>query len=136
MYEDVCVVCAGIWLGGGGGAWRAGRDEERARTPDSDSEGGPLARQVRTTRALLGIFHAHSDFLAERLSALLEDASPAPAALVLTPRDVMALELGVLSDLDARFLEWLAERNDKSGGRKVVVRRGWKDLLGVLLGFG
>jgi hypothetical protein len=96
------------------------------------------SRQVRTTLALLGIFHAHSEFLSERLSELLDEAnadSTSMATLVLYPRDVMSLELGVLSDLDAMFLEWLAERNKKSGGRKVIVKRGWRDLLAVLLGF-
>ncbi|KAF8516482.1 hypothetical protein JB92DRAFT_2910206 [Gautieria morchelliformis] len=106
-------------------------------TADSRSSSSPaMSRQVRTTLALLNIFHAHGQFLSERLSELLDDAgADSDTTLVLTPRDVMALELGVLSDLDARFLEWLAERNEKSAGRKVIVRRGWKDLLGVLLGF-
>lgn len=84
----------------------------------------------------MSIFHAHSQFLSERLSELLDDAnvdSDSPT-VVLTLRDVMSLELGILSGLDARFLEWLAERNEKSAGRKVIVKRGWKDLLGVLLG--
>ena len=172
MYEDVCVVCAGAWMGGWRGAsntaWSIanasagnshlkdsvrltgeddgirnvgrgieGRPVMKADSRLSSSGGGALSRQVRTTLALLNIFHAHSQFLSERLSELLDEAgadADSPT-LVLTPRDVMALELGVLSDLDARFLEWLAERNEKSAGKKVVVRRGWKDLLGVLLGF-
>jgi len=172
MYEDMCVVCAGICMG----AWRGGSNgvsglagaesyggsvknpirwdgkdegiravgrgiEGRPVMPicDSTTSSGMLSRQVRTTLALLSIFHAHSEFLSERLSDLLDEASPESASgttLVLTPRDVMAMELGVLSDLDAKFLEWLAERNEKSGGRKVIVRKGWKDLLGVLLGLG
>lgn len=162
MYEDVCVVCAGAWMGGWRGIANAsagsGHLKDSIRLEGEDDgirnvgrgiEGRPVmtrdmpsssssaaSRQVRTTLALLNIFHAHSQFLSERLSELLDEAgADSPSTLVLKPRDVMALELGVLSDLDARFLEWLAERNEKSAGRKVIVRRGWKDLLGVLLGF-
>ncbi|KAF8585278.1 hypothetical protein K439DRAFT_1388555 [Ramaria rubella] len=163
MYEDVCVVCAGAWMGAWGSSTTrfSGKDTDRIRLEGEDEgirtvgrgiEGRPrsmrapssestaaLSRQTRTTLSLLAIFHAHSEFLSERLSELLDEASAestSPTTLVLTPRDVIALELGVLSELDAKFLEWLAERNTKSAGRKVVVRRGWKDLLGVLLGFG
>ncbi|KIJ40343.1 hypothetical protein M422DRAFT_780791 [Sphaerobolus stellatus SS14] len=98
-----------------------------------------LSREVRTTLALLSIFHAHSEFLSERLSELLEDATAdgnSSTTVVLTPKDIMSLELGIWSELDAKFLEWLAERNKKSAGKKVIVRRGWRDLLGALLGFG
>jgi hypothetical protein len=167
LYEDVCVVCAGAWMGGWRGASnsalgtasvgtsqptasiRLEGDDDGIRNVGRGIEGRPvmtadsrspfnpaMSRQARTTLALLNIFHAHSQFLSERLSELLDDAgADSDTTLVLTPRAVMALELGVLSDLDARFLEWLAERNEKSAGRKVIVRRGWKDLLGVLLGF-
>lgn len=164
VYEDACVVCAGAWMGGWRGIASAsagashlkdsirlegeddgirnvgrgieGRPVMTRRPPSSSS--AAASRQARTTLALLSIFHAHSQFLSERLSELLDEASvdsDTSSTLVLKPRDVMALELGVLSDLDARFLEWLAERNKKSAGRRVIVRRGWKDLLGVLLGF-
>lgn len=171
MYEDVCVICAGAWMGGWRGASNTaclssgashhhlkdsirlegedigirnvgrgieGRPVMSAHAPPSSSSsgGGALSRQARTTLALMSIFHAHSQFLSERLSELLDDAnvdSDSPT-VVLTLRDVMSLELGILSGLDARFLEWLAERNEKSAGRKVIVKRGWKDLLGVLLG--
>lgn len=40
-------------------------------------------------------------------------------------------DLGPMSDLDARFIEWLAECK----GKKLKVRRGWKDLMSYLLGF-
>ncbi|KAF8525184.1 hypothetical protein BU17DRAFT_41847 [Hysterangium stoloniferum] len=173
LYEDVCVACAGAWMGGwrsGNSAWGIGSsgslhvnksggirldgDDDGIRNAGRGIEGRPvmttspsstviskegLSRQVQTTLALLNTFHAHSEFLSERLSELLDEASAdsnSTETLVLHPRDVMSLELGVLSDLDARFLEWLAERNKKSGGRKVIVKRGWKDLLAVLLGFG
>lgn len=117
-------------------------------------------RQIRTTLALLSIFQSYSEFLCDKLEEVLEDAarrcgssfednsspdsamstlreSNPPSTLVLTPRDIIALELGLLSDLDARFLEWLAERRCKAEGlgRHVVVRRGWRDIMGVLFGF-
>jgi hypothetical protein len=43
----------------------------------------------------------------------------------------MAFDLGPGSDLDARFIEWLGETR----GRKIKVRRGWKDLIGFMFGF-
>ena len=53
--------------------------------------------------------------------------------LCFTPKDVVQLELGPkFSRLDARFVEWLEE--DSGGGTRVLVRRGWKDLVGLVLG--
>ena len=47
---------------------------------------------------------------------------------------VMSFELDPFSGLDERFVEWLW---DEYGGRTwVLVRRGWKDLVGLILGFG
>ena len=46
----------------------------------------------------------------------------------------MSFELGPFSGLDARFVEWLGE--EYGGGTRVLVRRGWKDLVGLVLGFG
>ena len=46
----------------------------------------------------------------------------------------MSFELGPFSGLDARFVEWLGE--EYGGGTRVLVRRGWKDLVGLILGFG
>ena len=44
----------------------------------------------------------------------------------------MLFEVGPFSGLDARFVEWLEE--DSGGGTRVLVRRGWKDLVGLVLG--
>lgn len=122
-----------------------------------------LERQIRTTLALLQTFHANTCFQLSRLAELTSPATgrasamattgqlvdvpsiaetPDPSApalpdtnvTYLTPRDVLSFELGPFSSLDARYLEWLGE--EYGGGKKVVVKRGWKDLLGVLLGFG
>ena len=79
--------------------------------------------------------------------------------LTITARDLLSLELGVLSELDARFVEWLVEAEgyispisssassgnlgSRSGAsavdrrgrkRRVVVKRGWQELFGILLG--
>lgn len=122
-----------------------------------------LERQIRTTLALLQTFHANTCFQLSRLAELTSPATGRASAMAttgqlvdvpsiaetpdpstpalpdtnviyLTPRDVLSFELGPFSSLDARYLEWLGE--EYGGGKKVVVKRGWKDLLGVLLGFG
>ena len=55
--------------------------------------------------------------------------------LCFTPKDVVPFELGPFSGpVDARFVEWLGE--ESGGGTRVHVRRGWKDLVGLILGFG
>ena len=54
--------------------------------------------------------------------------------IYITPKDMLAFELGPLSSLDGRYLEWLAD--EYGGGARFVVKRGWKDLFGVLFGFG
>ncbi|KAJ2988251.1 hypothetical protein NUW54_g9171 [Trametes sanguinea] len=54
--------------------------------------------------------------------------------VLFTPKDVMSFELGPFSGLDARFVEWLGE--EYGGGMRVLVKRGWKDLFGLILGFG
>ena len=45
----------------------------------------------------------------------------------MTPRDILAFELGPFGEFDARYLKWLAD---------VVVKRGWKDLLSAVFGYG
>ncbi|KAB5590268.1 Protein LCHN [Ceratobasidium theobromae] len=61
--------------------------------------------------------------------------------LVLTSRDMVALELSPLSASDAQFLEWLAEcvlRSIRKGSaaaeRKVVVKRTWRDMVVAVVG--
>ncbi|KAL4071859.1 hypothetical protein J3A83DRAFT_4236902 [Scleroderma citrinum] len=103
-----------------------------------------IERQIRTTLALLQTFHANSCFQLSRLAELLLPQSSAPRVttvtppgndiVCLTPRDVLSFELGPFSSLDAHYLEWLGEVY--GGGKTVVVKRGWKDLMGMVLGFG
>ncbi|KAI0641636.1 hypothetical protein C8Q79DRAFT_988423 [Trametes meyenii] len=109
-------------------------------------------RQVLTTLALLDAFHVNTTAVLSRLAALLESrrvqqhpsSSRRPDAdgvvavvsqtVLFTPKDVMSFELGPFSGLDARFVEWLGE--EYGGGMRVLVKRGWKDLVGLILGFG
>ncbi|EPQ53118.1 hypothetical protein GLOTRDRAFT_140044 [Gloeophyllum trabeum ATCC 11539] len=207
IYEDVCLVCAGLWLG----AWRnnstmsystVGQEGSSApsnwgsvrlegdddltvsgtyvrnvgmgiegRPASESSEGsakkpksmrrnsgmslatmkdkkrkdasssttvpaGADDRDVLTTMALLQTFHANTRFLLSRLAAYVpsSDADAIPSSIVLTPKDILTFELGPLSSLDARFLEWLTE--EYGGGVRVSVRKGWRDLVGLVLGLG
>jgi hypothetical protein len=94
-------------------------------------------RQILTTLALLQTFHANTSFQLSRLANLLPSATsgtPATSIVYLTPKDMVSFELGPLSSLDARYLEWLAD--EYGAGSRIVVRRGWKDLFGVIFGFG
>ncbi len=115
--------------------------------------------QVYTTMALLQTFHAHTTFQLSVLEDLLRTKLPNPPnnggasasrtvvdasdqetpageqVVMLTPKDFLAFELGPFSSLDAKYLEWLAEQY--AGGEiKVVVKRNWRDLLGVFFGYG
>ena len=103
-------------------------------------------RQLLTTLALLQTFHANTCFQLSRLASLMppppttlvdvSSSGPPPDAEVIyvTPKDILSFELGPLSSLDARYFEWLAD--EYGGGARFVVKRGWKDLFGVLFGFG
>ncbi|KAL6310279.1 hypothetical protein BKA93DRAFT_755212 [Sparassis latifolia] len=98
-------------------------------------------RRVLTTLALLQTFHSHTTVMLVRLADLLPRRSQSRSeglstvsSVLLTPKDVMSFELGPFSALDARFVEWLAD--EYSGGIRVIVRRSWRDLVGLILGFG
>jgi hypothetical protein len=39
-----------------------------------------------------------------------------------------------MSGMDARYLEWLA--SEYGGGASVVIKRGWKEMLGAIFGYG
>jgi len=61
-------------------------------------------------------------------SSSLVTARPRDNVVQLTPKDILAFELGPLSGFD---LEWLVQEyagNDVN----VVVKRGWRDLLGAI----
>ncbi|KAH9850465.1 hypothetical protein C2E23DRAFT_869926 [Lenzites betulinus] len=129
---------------------------QRSNVPEPSTRQDPAAvarreRQVLTTLALLDAFHANTAAVLSRLATLLEvrkaqqqqqlstvrraDADVAGTQTVLfTPKDVQSFELGPFSGLDARFVEWLGE--EYGGGVRVLVRRSWKDLFGLILGLG
>ncbi|KAH9168554.1 hypothetical protein EDB89DRAFT_2073835 [Lactarius sanguifluus] len=90
------------------------------------------SRQMRTILALLQTFYAQTRFLLSRLATVLPDAASSLSDAQLTPRDLLTLALGPLSSPDAQFVERLAEKY--AGGARVSVRRGWRDLLGGLVG--
>lgn len=99
--------------------------------------------QLLTTLALLQTFHAHTCFQLSTLESLLPplpSLSPTrtsgitPKLVLLTPRDIISFDLGPLSSLDARYLEWLAD--EYAQGMTVVVKRGWKDLFAMVFGYG
>ncbi|KAI0764228.1 hypothetical protein BD413DRAFT_196727 [Trametes elegans] len=128
---------------------------ERTNVPEPTAPASAAAvarreRQVLTTLALLDAFHANTTAVLSRLATLLQlrkaqqvtprraesDGAAACAlqTVLFTPKDVMSFELGPFSGLDARFVEWLGE--EYGGGQRVLVKRGWKDLVGLILGFG
>ncbi|KAI0631800.1 hypothetical protein C8Q77DRAFT_160475 [Trametes polyzona] len=143
--EDAPAPSSGMFIPG-----------QRNNVPEPNAREDPGAaaarreRQVLTTLALLDAFHANTTAVLARLAVLLEarkaqqqqlpltrraDVDAALAQTVLfTPKDVMSFELGPFSALDARFVEWLGE--EYGGGVRVLVRRSWKDLIGLVLGFG
>ncbi|KAG2098105.1 hypothetical protein BD769DRAFT_1631354 [Suillus cothurnatus] len=216
IYEDVCIVCAGLWMGswrgnsvasystgngslanwgsvrlegdddltvdgtfvrnlgmgiegcpGGspnskgmrrssGMTWPAGNTGADRRQPsssstatrsmpqlcsngnDTDPETNERRdRQILTTLALLQTFHANTSFQLSRLVDLLPSVAsgtPEASMIYITPKDMISFELGPLSSLDARYLEWLAD--EYGAGTQIVVKRGWKDLFGMIFGFG
>lgn len=116
--------------------------------------------QVSTTMALLQTFHAHTAFQLSVLEDLLKErglktvSSPTTGGarlseagnssgtlqagenlLTLTPRDILSFELGPLSTLDSKYLEWLAAEY-AGDGIQVVVKRSWRDMLGIFFGYG
>lgn len=103
-------------------------------------------RQLLTTLALLQTFHANTCFQLSRLASLIPASSsmtlvdapssgipPDAEVIYITSKEILSFELGPLSSLDGRYLEWLAD--EYGGGARFVVKRGWKDLFGVLFGF-
>jgi hypothetical protein len=132
-------------------------DSERVIDPEEQAR--RRMSQVYTTMALLQTFHAHTTFQLSVLGDLLRAKLPNPPnddsastsrtvddangrdipageqVIVLTLKDFSAFELGQFSSLDAKYLEWLTEQY--AGGEiKVIVKRSWRDLLGVFFGYG
>lgn len=128
--------------------------------PLSMDEREELRQQnLQTTLALLQTFHANTVFWLSKLHEIIPppsaNSSPGPSVtkfqsrteengepvdaetITISSRDLLALELGVLSELDTRFIEWFAEAEGYVGGkscRRLVVKRGWQELFGIVLG--
>jgi hypothetical protein len=119
-------------------SWKDGGKGKAVDTQADTAPGEAPAEQgkdkrVLLTLALLRTLHtmttAHLSLLAELLPPLEEG----PQTIYLSARDVASLGLGAWSTSDAKYIEWLAEK--WGDGRKVVVRRNWKDLAWFAFGF-
>ena len=118
----------------------AASSNDEAYTLDTHLEPEEILRrrngQIMTALAILQTFHAHISFQVSVLESMLarqdSNAGPGETVVHLTPRDILAFELGPFSGFDARYLKWLADEY----GVKVVVKRGWKDLLSAVFGYG
>jgi len=92
-------------------------------------------RQLMTTLSLLQTFHAHTSFQLSVLETYLPfDVVPEPQTVYLSPKDILAFELGPLSGADAKYLEWLV--HEYGGTTNFIMRRGWRDLVGIIFGYG
>lgn len=127
-----------------------GDDHVSGHGPGRESDGHMKDGQLLTTMATLQTFHAHTLFQLSVLENLLaqqgisQSSSATPTSrsrdkdkdntVQLTPKDILAFELGPLSGFDAKYLEWLVQ--EYAGNNvKVVVKRGWRDLLGAIFGY-
>lgn len=138
------------WTAGRGTFTAPSSSSQKARkaSPEADSSeerewtAAKRAMQVDLTLALLQTFQANTDALLARLGELLPErtahshnasnAVGSAPALVLTPKDLMSFDLGPLSGLDGRFVEWLVEVY--GNGARVVVRRSWRDVVALIFG--
>jgi hypothetical protein len=110
------------------------RDSEFAQQEQQRHNDG----QVMTTMALLQTFHAHTSFQLSVLESFLPRGISSlghetDRTIYLTPKEVLAFELGPLSSFDAKYLEWLVA--EYASGKKLVIKRGWRDLFGVIFGY-
>ncbi|KAI0344371.1 hypothetical protein BDW22DRAFT_1483434 [Trametopsis cervina] len=131
------------WTGRG----RQDRDEDE----EEDAENSEEDREQTVSRVFQG-YHAR---LLERLDSIIveqttgtEHSQHQPTreeVVVLAPKDLAALDLSPLSGMDARWVEWLAELRTpaipitSAGAPRVTVKvrkARWRDVLGVVFGFG
>ena len=126
----------------GGDDYATGEGSASGQERDGHMKDG----QLLTTMAILQTFHAHTLFQLSVLENLLAQqglsqlssssatARPRDNVFQLTPKDILAFELGPLSGFDAKYLEWLVQEY-AGNGVNVVVKRGWRDLLNALFGY-
>ncbi|KAF5319402.1 hypothetical protein D9619_008555 [Psilocybe cf. subviscida] len=98
---------------------------------------------ILTAMAVLQTFHAHTLFQLSVLEDVLSKQGALPSfsaagtgerVVTLTPKEIVAFELGPLSSVDVRYLEWIVQEY-AGDGLKLVIKRGWKDLIGSLFGY-
>ncbi|KAF9530702.1 hypothetical protein CPB83DRAFT_810102 [Crepidotus variabilis] len=129
------------------------------REHDAEEEAQRRNAQVNTAMAVLQTFHAHTAFQLSVLEELLiergllsgrgQEMAPrtgiqgGPRSIILAPKDILAFELGPMSSFDAKYLEWLVIEYATSGPHanvdaenfQVIVKRSWRDLIGVFFGY-
>jgi hypothetical protein len=104
---------------------------------EDDEETYDTARRdghILTTLSLLQTLHAHTAFQLSMLESFLPKGNATGKVIALTSKDMAIFELGPLSGMDARYLEWFA--NEYGGGASFVIRRGWKEMIGAIFGYG
>jgi len=140
---DIQVLDEGDEGGSSGGGPKKGKPMDISIQPMStgednagtkSSEGQEKHANALLTLALLHILHATTTAHLSRLAELLPPLEEGPQTIQLTAKDVASFSLGPWSAGDAKYLEWLADK--WGGGRRVVVRRTWRDLTWVLFGYG
>lgn len=114
------------------------RTEEEAQERREEAEERRY-KQILTTLALLQTFHANTCFQLTQLKRVLGiQSSPSsspdqPGTVCISAKDMAAFELSALSGMDARYLGWLVD--EYGGGAQLVIKKGWRDVLGVMLGY-
>jgi len=105
--------------------------------PDNDYGEGRRDGQVSTTLSLLQTLHVHTSFQLFVLESFIPHTHPqsesGPETVYLSLKDVAAFGLGPLSSFDVKYLEWLVV--EYGSGTEIVVKRGWRDLLGAIFGY-
>ncbi|KAG8740951.1 hypothetical protein FRC10_003521 [Ceratobasidium sp. 414] len=89
------------------------------------------------SKSSIGSFKSAFSSKTQNQTQALLGANEPERTLVLTSKDMLALELSPLSAVDAQFLEWFGTtvaRRNGMGERRVVVRRTWKDMVVAVVG--
>jgi hypothetical protein len=116
----------------GGGSVKARQPSMSATVASEDEDGdGRMDGQVLTTLSLLQTLHANTLFQLSTLESFIPLSQSELETVYLSPKELGAFELSPLSAFDAKYLEWLTL--EYAGGTQVVVKRGWRELLGAIL---
>ncbi|QRV95416.1 LCHN protein [Ceratobasidium sp. AG-Ba] len=90
------------------------------------------SRKAKSSTASKTSFKFHSKS-ASQTQALLSNGATEERVLVLTSKDMLALDLSPLSTADAQFLEWFGTTIARRD-RRVVVKRTWRDMVSAVVG--